>query len=222
MLPVCSFGLLERHNRKRPAGEAGRFWGYYREESHWVKQISGPRATMAPMLEAALIVLLTLVLERAANVPRDIRRNDDRVRNRDEDLRTWIEDDDRQLKQEQLRILASESVKSAGPDLSIFLYQQAKDQLVHRYRDQLRDAERIRREVVLSEQVPHRILRWFRSRPLPTISAPHDVAETLAHWHERPGDLFDKSLALREVAEQRRERAGKPRLRPLHPPAPRA
>lgn len=173
---------------------------------------------MALMLEAALIVLLTLVLERAANVPRDIRRNDDRVRNRDEDLRTWIEDDDKQLKQEQLRILASESVKSAGPDLSIFLYQQAKDQLVHRYRDQLRDAERIRREVVLSEQVPHRILRWFRSRPAPAISAPSDLAETLAHWHERPGDLFDKSLALREVAEQRRERAGKPRLRPLHPP----
>jgi hypothetical protein len=22
----------ERHNRKRPTGEAGRFWGYYREE----------------------------------------------------------------------------------------------------------------------------------------------------------------------------------------------
>jgi hypothetical protein len=21
-----------KHNRKRPAGEAGRFWGYYREE----------------------------------------------------------------------------------------------------------------------------------------------------------------------------------------------
>lgn len=42
--------------------------------------------------------------------------------------------------------------------------------------DSLRDAERIRREVVLSEQVPHRILRWFRSRPLPAISAPRDVA----------------------------------------------
>jgi hypothetical protein len=23
-----------QHNRKRPAGEAGRFWGYYREERY--------------------------------------------------------------------------------------------------------------------------------------------------------------------------------------------
>jgi hypothetical protein len=170
------------------------------------------------MLEAAFIVLLTLVLERAANVPRDIRRNDERVRNRDEDLRTWIEDDDKQLKEEQLRILASESVKSAGPDLSIVLYQQIKDQLIHRYRDQLRDAERIREEVALSEQLLHAIARRLLGRPLPGLTAPTDMAKVLAHWREHPDDLFDKSRALREVAEERRERAGKPRLRPLYPP----
>jgi hypothetical protein len=28
------FGTVSRHNRKRPAGEAGRFWGYYREERY--------------------------------------------------------------------------------------------------------------------------------------------------------------------------------------------
>jgi hypothetical protein len=27
-------GLLSHFNRKRPAGEAGRFWGYYREERY--------------------------------------------------------------------------------------------------------------------------------------------------------------------------------------------
>lgn len=170
------------------------------------------------MLEAVFIVLLTLVLERAANVPLDIRRHDAHVRNRDEDLRSWIEDDDRQLKAEHLRILASESVKSAGPDLSIFLYQQAKDQVVQRYRDQLRDAERTRLEIVLSEQVLHRIVRRVLTRPVPSLSAPSNMEEVLAHWRERPEDLFDTSLALREAAEQRRERAGKPRLRPLRSP----
>lgn len=173
---------------------------------------------MSNMLEAVFIVLLTLVLQKAANVPRDLRRNDERVRNRDEDLRTWIEDDDAQLNQEELRILASESVKSAGPDYSIALYQQVKDQLVHRYRDQLRDAERTRREVALSEQLRHRVARRVLARPLPCLDAPAEMAEVIAHWQERPDDLFNKSLALREVAEQRRERAGKPRLRPLHPP----
>lgn len=187
----------------------------------WTKpgsKTSGGSGTIPTMLEAVVIVLLTLILERAANVPRDIRRSDAHIRNRDEDLRTWIEDDDRHLKTEHLRILASESVKSAGPDLSILLYQQAKDQLVHRYRDQLRDAERARGEIVLSEQVLHRLARRILARPVPVLSAPSDMSEVLAHWHERPGDLLDRSLALREVAEQRRERAGKPRLRPLHPP----
>ena len=28
------FRLRKSHNRKRPAGEAGRFWGYYREERY--------------------------------------------------------------------------------------------------------------------------------------------------------------------------------------------
>lgn len=170
------------------------------------------------MLEAAFIVLLTLALERVVNVPRDIRRDDERIRNRDEDLQSWIEDDDKRLKQEQLRILASESVKSAGPDLSAVLYQQARDQLVHRYRDQLRDAERIRREVELSEQLLHGIARRVLGRPLPGFTAPNEMAKVLDHWHEQPDDLFDKSIALREVAEQRRERAGKGRLRPLQRP----
>lgn len=170
------------------------------------------------MLEAFFIVLLTLLAERAANVPRDVRRNDERIRNRDEDLRTWIEDDDKRLKDEHLQILASESVKSSGPDVSIFHYQRAKDQLVHRYRDQLRDAQRTRREVELSEQLLHRLVRRAFRRPLPSLSAPSVMADVLAHWHESPDNLLDHSLALREVAEQRRERAGKPRLRPIHPP----
>ena len=29
-----AFGSTKPHNRKRPAGEAGRFWGYYREERY--------------------------------------------------------------------------------------------------------------------------------------------------------------------------------------------
>jgi hypothetical protein len=32
--PTAHRGLASPHNRKRPAGEAGRFWGYYREERY--------------------------------------------------------------------------------------------------------------------------------------------------------------------------------------------
>jgi hypothetical protein len=173
---------------------------------------------VSPLLIALISIIGTLLVERLYNVPRDIRRNDELISNRDEDLRTWIEDDDAELRKQHLVIMAREARKSAGPDYSLVEYQQLKDQVAHRYRDQLRDAERTVRDLALSEQLPHRFARRFLRKPLPELTAPQLKAATLDHWHESPEDMHQFSEKLREVAEQRRAEAGKPPLRPLERP----
>lgn len=173
---------------------------------------------MSPLLIALTSIIGTLLVERLYNVPRDIRRNDELVRNRDEDLQTWIEDDDAELRKQHLVIMAREARKSAGPDYSLVEYQQLKDQVAHRYRDQLRDAERTVRDLALSEQLPHRLARRLLREPLPELTAPQLKVATLDHWHESPKDMHQFSEKLREVAEQRRAEAGKPPLRPFERP----
>ena len=166
-----------------------------------------------------LVVALTLAGERGVNVPRDIRRGDERIRNRDEDLRTWIEDDDKELRQELIRISVTEARNTVGPDYSVTQYQQAKDQVLHRYRDQLRDAHRLARNVELSEQLPHRLVRRLFKRPVPSLAAPAEKAAILEQWKEPAEAAFEFTLKLREIAEQRRVDAGRPALRPLHLPS---
>ena len=46
-----------------------------------------------------LALILVFVLNRLVDVPADVRRNDQRVRARNEDLASWIEDDDEALKE---------------------------------------------------------------------------------------------------------------------------
>lgn len=173
---------------------------------------------MSPLVIAVTSIIGTLLVERLYNVPRDIRRNDELVRNRDEDLRTWIEDDDAALRKQHLLIMARESRGSTGPDYSLVEYQQLKDQVAHRYRDQLRDAERTVRDLALSEQLPHRLARRLFRKPLPGLTAPQLQTATLDHWHESPQEMHQISETLREVAEQRRVAAGKHPLRPFERP----
>ena len=173
---------------------------------------------MSPLLLIVLSIIGTLLAERLWNLPRDIRRNDERIKNRDEDLRTWIEDDDAELRRQHLAVMAREARGSEGPDFSLVEYQRLKDHVAHRYRDQLRDAERTVRDVALSEQLPHRLARGLLHRPLPGLTAPMIKAETIHQWHESPQELYEFSEKLREVAELRRAEAGKPPLRPYEHP----
>lgn len=115
-----------------------------------------------------ITVLLTVLAERAYSVPREIRHNNERIRNRDEDLRTWIEDNRRQVRREFTRIWLAESRRKEGPDYSVSQCQQVKDEVLHRYRDQLRDAQRVVRDVKLSEQFLHRVVRHIRGNSFPT------------------------------------------------------
>jgi hypothetical protein len=167
---------------------------------------------------AAAVPTILLLLGWLYHLPVVIRRNDERIRNRDEDLRTWIENDDAELRDGHLRILLGERVKSAGPDVSLVQYQQLKNEVVHRFRDQLRDAERTVRDVALSEQIPHRLMRRLLRKPLPGLMAATVKASTLDHWYQSPDDFYDISETMRQVGEQRRAEAGKPPLRPCQHP----
>ncbi|HXS33031.1 MAG TPA: hypothetical protein VN758_04555 [Solirubrobacterales bacterium] len=171
------------------------------------------------MLGVALIVitvLFTVLAERIYNVPREMRRNNERIRNRDEDLRTWIEDDRKQARREVIRIHLAESRRTDdGPDYSVSQIQRVKDEVLHRYRDQLRDAERVVRDVRLSEQLPHRLARRIFGKAVPDLTAPTEKANVIADWETSAEDEMASAKELRVVAERRRAEAGKPPLRPL-------
>jgi hypothetical protein len=140
------------------------------------------------MVEVALIVLtvgLTLLGERLVNAPRDIRRNNGRIVNRDEDLATWIEDEAKALRRETIKVNIQKRPQRYAY-LGEFETKQLRHQLLRRYRDQLRDAERVMRDVRASEQLPHRVLRRLRGQPIPELASPVDHAETIERWVTPP------------------------------------
>lgn len=136
------------------------------------------------MLEAFAVIVLTLAIERAITIPRDIRRNDELLRNRDEDLTTWIEDSDKDLASE-LRRVETAARETSRTYLVGYRYQELKDALLHRYRDQRRDADRTFRSVAISEEAWHSWYRRVRKRSMPALTAPEVQAETLARWDAR-------------------------------------
>jgi hypothetical protein len=59
-------------------------------------------AVMDP-ISGAIGGLVVLVAQRVIDVPRDVKRNDQRIRERDEDLMTWVTDDEKALRIELRR-----------------------------------------------------------------------------------------------------------------------
>jgi hypothetical protein len=170
---------------------------------------------MADVLLIVVTVLVTLLVERTYSVPRDLRRHDERVFNRDEDLRTWIEDNRKLVRRDFIRIWSAEARRKSGPDYSVSQCQKVKTEVLQRYRDQLRDAERVVRDVKLSEQLPHRLWRHITGRTAPGLISPAEKANTVAEWETSAEDDLKGAEELRVIAEQRRAEAGKPPLRPL-------
>ena len=172
-------------------------------------------AVMSDVPLIVATVVITLLAERSYVVPRDLRRNDERIRNTDEDLRTWIEDNRILVRRDFLRIWAAEARRKSGPDYSVGRCQKVKTEVLLRYRDQLRDAERVVSDVRLSEQFPHRLWRHMIGRPVPCLISPTEKANAIADWETSGKDDLKRAEGLRAVAEQRRADAGKPPLRPL-------
>lgn len=170
------------------------------------------------LLEAFILIVLTLAVDRGANVFRDIRRNNQSIRDRDEDLTTWIEDDKKQVRLETIRIHAAEARKTKGPDYSVSQIQGVKNQVLQRYRDQLRGAERTVCGVELSEQIHHRLVRRLTKRPIPGLTAPSTQGRTIAEWETSAKEDHEGAEALRAAVEKKRAEGGLPPLRPLASP----
>ena len=139
-------------------------------------------ALIGPVLGA----LVGFLLGRLTDVPATIRRNDERIRNRDEDLLTWVMDDDRDLERE---VSAKQQAAYAAGVVSTGIHFQIRDRVTavfeHRYRDQLRDAERVTRDVRLSEGAIHRAYRKLWNRPYPVLKAPREAEIIVARWKAR-------------------------------------
>lgn len=170
------------------------------------------------LLEAFILVVLTLVVDRGANVFRDIRRNNQTIRDRDEDLTTWIEDDKKEARRETLRVYVAEARKTEGPDYSVSQIQGIKNQVLQRYRDQLRQTERTVRNVEVNEQMHHRLVRRLTRNPVPGLTAPSTQAQTIAEWETSAQEDHNDAEAMRASAEKKRAEHGKPPLRPLASP----
>jgi hypothetical protein len=64
--------------------------------------------------------------------------------------------------------------------------------LIHRYEDQLTEAEQLVDVIRAEERCSHRFVRWAARRPLPELTAPDRVADLVVSWQQReplPGDM---------------------------------
>ena len=176
-------------------------------------------------VEAVLLLIVgavaSVVISRGYNVPREVRRNNRRIEHADQDLTTWIEDEQKGQRRARIRsIIERQAAKEkGGPDYSLTRLQTAKDEVLHRYRDQRRGAERLVMEIEDEEQAPHRMWRWFKELPVPQLTAPTEKAETVAGWEKTAKRLDEEAELLRaaieEMQRKQAEDAGEPPPTPL-------
>jgi hypothetical protein len=184
-----------------------------------------PTAGILNPVEALLLLIVgavaSVVIGRGYNVPRDVRRNDTRIRNADEDLATWIDDEDKGQRLALIRSIQErrEAHRKGTPDYSLTQLQSAKNEALHRYRDQRRGAERLVTEIEDEEQLPHRLWRRAQSRRVPQLGTPEAKAKKVAQWEQTAEELEEKTQELRAFAEdfrrQRAEENGEPPPPPL-------
>ncbi|MFN8161371.1 MAG: hypothetical protein U0R52_10065 [Solirubrobacterales bacterium] len=131
---------------------------------------------------ATLVVLI-------ASVPRRIRRNDQAIRDRDDDLARWIEDDRQDYRRELIRIIIGKQNGTIQPRYADSQHEAARKQVLRRYENEARAAERLRSDLALTEHWPHRLVRWALGRPMPELTAPKTHAETIKQWRTPAADI---------------------------------
>jgi hypothetical protein len=127
-------------------------------------------------------VALVLWLVRA---PGEVRDHDRLLAERDEDLGTWVADEHLELERELGRILERLSAQNLlWSSTRLAQRAGAKEQVLHAYRDQERQARRFRAELEAREEWPHKVWRKLRGGPLPTLTASERVQPILDVWRE--------------------------------------
>ncbi len=141
---------------------------------------------MDQFVTAVVASLVTVIATRLLTVPVAVRRNDLLIRNRNDDLRTWVLDDDKALEadiQAKLQDINAAGLLHSGAPI------QSRDKATrwaeHRYRDQQTTAERVLRDTAASETVSHGLYRKLARKPMPALTAPQDVSPILARWRGR-------------------------------------
>lgn len=130
-------------------------------------------------------VLVALTLLRLAAASREVSRNNERIRLRDDDLATWIADYDAALIQELRRIFSEMAGRGRlhGAGL-VDAGESAKETALDLYAQQLRDAHRTLQAVAAAERPSHRVVRAITGRPVPSLTAPAEMRATLSRWEE--------------------------------------
>lgn len=72
-----------------------------------------------------------------------VRRNEERIRNCDEDLHRWVESEAAELRREEIAIALKEKRSGARPYLMHFQKDQARRHVLRRYEEQQLSAERL-------------------------------------------------------------------------------
>lgn len=158
-------------------------------------------------------VALALVVY-GARIPFEVRNHDRLIRDRGEDLSTWVSDTKPALDWRLIQIaagLAARGMLQSG-ELN-WMRARAKEQTLHAYRDQERAAERFIAEIELRDTWAHRVYRFFAARPQPSLSAPETTERVLDSWREdaepgrpanREGDRPDATHARRRSGRDQR------------------
>ena len=153
---------------------------------------------MVQALATAVVGGLTLALVLLlAKVPHDVARHDRLLAERDEDLDSWLADTKLGLDR-HLREITNDLVKQN------LLYSgernwrrvKAKEDALHRWRDEERGARRFRAELEERETLAHQFYRWYlrRPRPLRPLETPVAAAALIAHW--RSPEYYEGSPVL--------------------------
>lgn len=148
------------------------------------------------VLLAAYVLDLKAAVKHLVNVPRDVERHDKRIRNRDDDLATWIADDAKAVADDihaKLQDANQRGLSSGGAPLQV--RRKVTALALHRYRDQHRDAERVREDVALEERWTHAWWRWIMHKPMPALEAPAIRADVIADWESAEGRPPDELAA---------------------------
>jgi hypothetical protein len=136
--------------------------------------------------------VIALGFKRVLDVPKDIRLHNERVRNADQDLDSWITDTDKKLGIELQRThneMAAKGQLYSGARVRELDH--VRDQVMEACRNRHREVERLRREIALTERWSHKLLRKITGNPLPRITAHKHHADILASWEEPPARRFD-------------------------------
>jgi len=160
--------------------------------------------TLLAALAASALTALFGWGGRALAAPSEVAENDRLAAERNADLETWVDDTTRAIeerddgidaewrKEFNARVPAPWGRRSTNPEKA-----RAREQALHRYRDEERRARRDITGLRARETWVHTVWRKARRRPPPTLEAAKTVQQVLDYWR-RPVGGGDSPEAVRD------------------------